>query len=242
MHIRLILAIIVITLIFWWIKRLKRLPQEDKRQFIIKSVLYSAIAILLIGVITGRLHWIGAIFAIIAAGLKTGFSAIIRFMPFLKFLGAQQVFSNPVFNTRYLKVTIDISQGKVTGVVTDGPHKGGQIEQLSMETLAELEKFYGENDKKSQYLIRVVMQRNSGQRYQQQSQQQGQGNYPSVGDPSYEEALQILGLPDNPSKQDVQKAHKTLMQKLHPDRGGNDYLASRVNVAKEVVIKHLKNQ
>jgi curved DNA-binding protein CbpA len=57
---------------------------------------------------------------------------------------------------------------------------------------------------------------------------------------SHEEAKLILGLEDQFEKKDVELAYKRLIQKLHPDRGGNDYLAARVNLARDTLIKHLK--
>ncbi len=57
------------------------------------------------------------------------------------------------------------------------------------------------------------------------------------GQLSVEEAYKILGLPRNATEQDIILAHKRLMQKLHPDRGGSDYLASQINLAKAVLLK-----
>ena len=51
------------------------------------------------------------------------------------------------------------------------------------------------------------------------------------------EAWQVLGLEPGASRDDIIGAHKRLIQKLHPDRGGNDYLAARINRAKEVLLK-----
>jgi hypothetical protein len=50
------------------------------------------------------------------------------------------------------------------------------------------------------------------------------------------QALEVLGLKAGASKEDIIAAHRSLMQKLHPDRGGNDYLASQINAAKDVLL------
>jgi DnaJ-class molecular chaperone len=48
-----------------------------------------------------------------------------------------------------------------------------------------------------------------------------------------------VGLDETADKQQVIKAHRGLMQKLHPDRGGSDYLAQKINVARDYLIKKL---
>jgi hypothetical protein len=51
------------------------------------------------------------------------------------------------------------------------------------------------------------------------------------------DALEMLGLKPGASREDIIKAHKRLMQKVHPDRGGSDYLASQINAARDLLLK-----
>ena len=53
------------------------------------------------------------------------------------------------------------------------------------------------------------------------------------------EAPAFFSLIDPIDKEDVIKAHRLLMQKIHPDRGGSDYLAKKINLAKDFLINEL---
>ena len=73
---------------------------------------------------------------------------------------------------------------------------------------------------------------------QQKSQQSGQqsASRANPGNMTAAQAREILGVKAGASKEDIIKAHKRMMQKVHPDRGGSDYLAAQINQAKDTLL------
>ena len=67
------------------------------------------------------------------------------------------------------------------------------------------------------------------------AQQPPSGSSPANQAMSRQDAADILGIDINASQEEVRLAHKKLMQKIHPDRGGSDALAKQINEAKKVL-------
>jgi hypothetical protein len=56
------------------------------------------------------------------------------------------------------------------------------------------------------------------------------------GNMTREEAYDVLGLRPGATEADIRAAHHRLMRTAHPDSGGSDWLATRVNQARDVLI------
>ena len=50
------------------------------------------------------------------------------------------------------------------------------------------------------------------------------------------QALEILGLDDEANEDDIKAAYKRLMQKVHPDHEGSEWMAAKLNQAREILL------
>ncbi len=82
------------------------------------------------------------------------------------------------------------------------------------------------------------MYQQHGQQHAQQNHQNPPGSQQSNSNHSMSaaQAREVLGLKADCSKEDIIQAHRRMMQKVHPDRGGSDYLASQINTAKDILL------
>ncbi len=54
-----------------------------------------------------------------------------------------------------------------------------------------------------------------------------------------EEAAAILGVDQKATEEEIKAAHKKLIAQLHPDKGGSDYLAAKINDARKKMLESL---
>ena len=72
--------------------------------------------------------------------------------------------------------------------------------------------------------------------FRQQRQSAGGSARPAAGAMTRQEALSVLGLGANATKQEIIEAHRRLMAKNHPDKGGSTFIAQQLNEAKRTLL------
>lgn len=205
------------------------------------------LALLYLG-ITGRLH---PLFAVLGAALPFLFrligmitqgaqiAAILRGLRGAAGMGSAhgtgQGNGHSEIATDYVRMVLDHDTGEMDGDVLAGQFHGMKLSNMTLDQLTQLLQ-EASNDNDSVNLLVAYLDR------QHPDWQQSGGAYSSEPPPTgktdltEKEALEILGLDQNASKDDIVSAHKRLIQKLHPDRGGSTYLATKINAAKDLLL------
>lgn len=151
---------------------------------------------------------------------------------------ARRAFSRPgeeggasVVETPTLEMRLDLSTGAMSGKVRRGTYTGRDLASLDRPDLLSLLMDCATQDAESVPLIEAWLDRTDpGWRDEPPPAQPGGGPMTRA------EALAVLGLEEGASPTDIRAAHRRLMQTAHPDRGGSDWLASRVNEARDLLL------
>ncbi len=137
--------------------------------------------------------------------------------------------------TAYLEMELDHDTGAMRGRVTAGTYQGASLDALDQAALIKL---FGEVDNDSRDLLAAYLDRMApGWREQTQHRDGAGARSAGNGKMSEEEACQILGIKRGASNEEISRAHRSLIKKLHPDHGGTTYLAARINEAKDVLLR-----
>lgn len=207
--------------------------------------------IFLILAVTGRAP---AMFAILGAAMTQVMRfapLLMRYMPSLK--KAYTNSTNPgaasrsQVVTKTLKMTLDHSNGTMDGEVLEGNLAGRQLQTLSLDELKALYLYCNQHDPEASRLLMSFIAREradswDGDTGQHSGDGQSSGSQMGSGSSAMDknEAISVLGLEEPFSRKDVTAAHRSLMGKFHPDKGGNTYLATKLNNARDLLLESIK--
>jgi hypothetical protein len=138
--------------------------------------------------------------------------------------------------TEHLEMELDHDTGAMRGRVLKGLFKDRDIESLSPADMALLWQDCRNTDPQSAQIIEAYLDRAHPSWREDVARGESDMSRGPDGRMTVEEAFEILGLKRGASEDDIRRAHRDLMLKLHPDRGGSTYLAAKINEAKDVAL------
>lgn len=234
-------------------------PVGQRRAALVRVLVVSAIVGVIFLALTGRLHLVFGLLAamvpflrrlvpafllgrIFRGGIPGGMGGGI---PGMGRSGPSPGNQSKV-STEVLEMTLDHDTGAMQGRVLQGPLQGRELADLEENDFIELLQYCRQRDADSARLLETYLDKRFGDSWRGDDPQQAgsdtgsqgeqQGAAASSGPMNQREALDILGLEEGASRDDIVQAHRRLMQRLHPDRGGSDWLAARINEAKKVLL------
>ena len=231
----LVALVAVLFLISWY----KRVPKAKQRQFRMKALLIGGGILLFFALITGKLH---PLFAALAALVPLAYRAVGLFQTFntiRAFTSRMKAGASPgptpgqtsEVETAFLRMRLDHDTGEMDGSVIRGRYEGCALGGLGLPDLLDLLDEC-RTDRQSMAVLEAYLDRIHEGWREHRAPPRGA----SSGDMNEEEARAVLGVGPDATREEIVQAHRGLMQRLHPDRGGSDYLAAKLNAAKDLLL------
>lgn len=146
--------------------------------------------------------------------------------------------------TASLRMRLDHDTGTMSGTVLRGEFRGRGLAELALPDVIALWLDCRASDTESVPLLEAWLDRAFGETWRDAAEDAAgeargssrTGGTRTAGAMTREEAYAILGLKPGASEEDIREAHRRLMRTAHPDRGGSDWLAARINQARDLLL------
>jgi hypothetical protein len=137
-----------------------------------------------------------------------------------------------------IEMELDHDSGEMNGTVLAGAFTGRALKDLEESALRRVYDECRASDPDGLRLLEAYLDRRfAGWREHAQAHADAGSGRAQAGAMTEEEAYQILGVQPGAAPDEIRRAHRTLMMKLHPDQGGTTYLAARINEAKDILLR-----
>lgn len=225
---RLILLLTLLLVIYLLFRQYQKLDPAQKKNWLWRLAVGGFLSLVLIALLTGRLNWIGALFMGLLPFFKGAFGLLIR----AKALHDLWRKLRPEQSMQTGALQLLMRGGRADGQIKTGAHAGRYLSDLSEPELDQLLQQWRHQDPAAAALLQGYLIGRFGKDWQGAAWTENDS-----GKLSETEARALLGVAENADREEIIKAHRRLMQKFHPDRGGSDYLAAQINQAKEVLLR-----
>ena len=250
MIVRVFALLALLILIFWGLSSVSKkfiLTRKQSRLLLIVGTILTSIVVL---IVMGRLpiQFIVAPIGVAVTFLLRMLPTALRLLPLWQMLKSKAHLNrnktrqpgnqNSVIRTEYLAMELQHNSGDMDGSVLKGEFEGQRLSTLPLGQLIQLAQECRPDHDSLQVLEAYLDRMHPDWRTEAQDEAEHFGPV-EESVMSMDLALEILGLSGPASKEEVTVAHRKLMQKMHPDRGGTDYLAKKINTAKDYLMDYL---
>ncbi|MEX2129914.1 MAG: hypothetical protein WD772_00390 [Pseudohongiellaceae bacterium] len=245
MIVRLVALVALLMLVYWGLNSIARKYSLNQRQAYSLLFLGIFLTVVIVMIILGRLpiHFIIAPLGVAATFLLRMLPTLLRLLPLWQIMRSKMSFhransaassANQAsrIRTAFLAMELRHGSGDMDGTVLQGKHQGKQLSTLNLAQLLDLAgELAGEYD--SVQILEAYLDRMHPA--WRESSGRSESTESAVDETAMTRvlALEILGLSEPVTREQAVHAHRKLMQKLHPDRGGSDYLAKKINSARD---------
>jgi hypothetical protein len=201
-------------------------------RFVKWTAIGPAVAAVIALAVSGRLSMLLAL----AAGL---FPLLRRLHSMVGGLRGPSTGASSDVETPYVRMSLDHDTGAMSGTVLQGRFSGMRFDELRRADLLALLRECRTADEEGARLVEAWLDRTDPEwRDDLRGERAAAGPPPPRGgaDITIDEAYAILGLRPGADEAAIKEAHHRLMKKLHPDHGGTDYFAAKLNRARDVLL------
>jgi len=235
---RLLFLLAIVAVLYVLVRRIGQLPPHRRRgEYLKLGAGVAAVAVVLL-TLTGRMHWVGAAITGVLIAMRQALPLLLRLFPLLSHLGNKarggSAGRQSTVSTATLRMHLDHDSGALSGEVLAGPLRDWHLNELDRGQLESLMEYCRDQDPESVQLLEGYLEQRFGDSAGGADAEPEEP--PARGGMSRSEALEILGLDEDADRDAITSAHRKLMQKLHPDRGGSDWLAAKINQAKDLLL------
>jgi len=223
-----ILGLLTLALLLWLVKSYIKVDPSLLSRYGRKLGGYAAFAAAAFLVLKGRID-----VALLLAGLG-GWLLGVR-IPILPWY--QPNATTETLRTAWLDLNRGID-GALDGHVIAGPYAGRTLSTLDRDDLFRLLDALSASDPAGYGLLQTYLDRRLPG-WRQTAQGHAHTRERRAGPSSAmteQEAHEVLGIEMGASEEQIREAHRALLRKLHPDQGGSTWLATRINMARDVLL------
>lgn len=237
---QLIFGFLIALVLFWLMRYWLQSASNQGKQWGLSLALGIAALVFLLLALTGRLHFLAAAAAALFLFVRK-LITLLRYGPLLKqiwsFLRPPVLEEGGISSvtTSLLRVWLDRERGQMDGEVLAGAYTGRRLSDLNEAQLLKLYRECRVRFPDTIPILEAYLDRVLEQSWRQRAEQEGMRPR-GAEDMTRDEALAILGLQPGATEAEIVAAHRRMMQKVHPDRGGSHLLAAQVNRAKEILL------